>query len=104
MRRSLNYWNTLKSVSDYNETMKGKLHFPRYQKCHNGGQQAWRCREKEAIAKRERSSGQRSHRQSEVVLVLALDGQCKVLITGLRKAVLFIQNVQDSHQLCLHKI
>lgn len=44
----------------------------------------------------------RSDRQSEVVFMLAVNSQCKVLVTGLWETILFIQDVKDSHQLCFH--
>ena len=67
-----------------------------------------RIRKHNGKGKREGGMGERkraattSHRQSEVLFVLAVDSQSKVLVAGLGEAVLFIQNVQDPHQLCLH--
>lgn len=45
-----------------------------------------------------------AHRQTEVVLVLAVHGVGEVLVTGLRQAVLLVQDVQDAHQLGLHQV
>lgn len=45
-----------------------------------------------------------SYSETEVIFVLAVNRLCKVLITGLRKTVLLIQNIQDTHQLCLNQI
>lgn len=45
-----------------------------------------------------------SYSETEVVFVLAVNRLCKVLITGLGKTVLLIQNIQDTHQLCLDQI
>lgn len=39
-----------------------------------------------------------------MVFVLAVYSQSKVLVTGLWQTVLLVQNVQDSHQFCLHKV
>lgn len=52
--------------------------------------------------KRKGGAAKSSDRQSEVVFMFAVNGHCKMLVTGLRKTVLFIQNVQDSYQLCFH--
>lgn len=43
----------------------------------------------------------RPHRQSEVVFVLAVNSDSKVLVAGLGEAVFLIQNVQDPDHLCL---
>lgn len=45
-----------------------------------------------------------SHRQPEVLLVFAVHSQSEVLVAGLRQSVLFVQDVQDSHQLGLHQV
>lgn len=45
-----------------------------------------------------------SHRQPEVLLMFAVNSQSKVLVAGLRQSVLFVQNVQDSHQLGFHQV
>ena len=45
-----------------------------------------------------------SHRQSEVVLVFAVDCVCKVLVASLRQTVLLIQDVQNAHQFGLHQV
>lgn len=45
-----------------------------------------------------------AYSETEVNLVLAVNCLCKVLITGLGKTVLLIQNIQDTHQLCLNQI
>lgn len=39
-----------------------------------------------------------------MIFVLAVNCLCKMLITGLGKTVLLIQNIQDTHQLCLNQI
>lgn len=51
-----------------------------------------------------RERGREADRQSEVVFMLAVNSQGKVLVAGLRETVLFVQNVQDSHQLCFHQV
>lgn len=48
--------------------------------------------------------GRGSHRQPEVLLMFAVNSQSKVLVAGLRQSVLFVQNVQDSHQLGFHQV
>lgn len=45
-----------------------------------------------------------SHRQPEVLFMFAVNRQREVLVAGLRQPVLFVQNVQDSHQLGFHQI
>lgn len=50
------------------------------------------------------SAAKRSDRQSEVVFMLAVNSEGKVLVAGLRETVLFIQNVQDAHKLCFHQV
>lgn len=59
-------------------------------------------KQREQEAEEGRGCREKSDRQSEVVFMLAVNGPCKVLVTGLRKTVLLIQNVQDSRQLCFH--
>lgn len=45
-----------------------------------------------------------THREAEVVLVLAVDGVGEMLVAGLREAVLLVQDVQDAQNLGLHQV
>lgn len=61
-------------------------------------------RERESKTKLRKGQKKRPHRQSEVVFVLAVNSNSKVLVAGLGKTVLLIQNIQDPDHLCLDEI